>query len=72
MKNYFLNMAQFSNHGCEDTASFQSTDGITAVCTDSTSCHNCWQVGHDGDHCFFQVGDVVSVAELLSGGAEEE
>jgi hypothetical protein len=70
-KIYILDGATQYNHGCEDFAVYESTDGITAVCTQASSCHSCWQVGHDADHVFATVGDVVPVTKLLEWGAEE-
>lgn len=53
------------NHGCRDWASLDvlavnGNDSIDVVVIETSTCHSCWQVGHDRNHTheFSVVGDV--------------
>ena len=55
-----------NNHGCRDYAvgkiTGMSPDGDYIVkIIEAQSCHSCWQVGHDMNHIFYKVGDIVNV-----------
>jgi hypothetical protein len=53
------------NHGCTDYAIVESNDdGQTGVVIETQSCHSCWQVGHDSEHTFAEVGDRVTLRNL--------
>lgn len=55
------------NHGCADYAVFEYSAGdAVAVCIEATSCHECWQVGHDENHVYAVVGETLPVEELLA------
>lgn len=52
-----------SNHGCRDYAVLQYIGNGKAKVIEAQSCTSCWQVGHDQDHIFAEVGetwDIVS------------
>lgn len=63
---YILDPSDRYNHGCADYAIYRANGDGTATCTEANSCHSCWQVGHDDDHIYAEVGDVVSVRWLES------
>lgn len=65
MKRYILDAFPYYSHGCGDYAVFADNGDGTATCTVATSCHSCWQVGHDDSHTFYEVGEVVNVDDLL-------
>lgn len=49
------------NHGCQDSAiAYYIGDGKAKV-LESTSCHSCWQVGHDQEHTFLTEGEIIDV-----------
>lgn len=48
------------NHGCTDWAEGVVRPDLSSIkVTAANSCHSCWQVGHDKDHVFAEVGDVI-------------
>ena len=68
-----LSAAKHYTHGCTDAAIFQWADGeAVATCTAVTNCENCWQVGHGVGHLYFEIGDKMVVAELLSHPHRED
>ena len=60
----FSNAVAFS-HGCTNWATakivgIQRTKAkVYAQVIKAESCHSCWQVGHDADYTFCEVGDLV-------------
>jgi hypothetical protein len=65
-KTFRLESRRYYNHGCTDAATYEEMeDGIHAVCIDVTSCHSCWQVGHDSDHEYDYVGNVREIADIV-------
>ena len=73
MNTIILSASSHHTHGCTDVATFEWQDGETvATCTTVTNCHNCWQVGHDAGHLYFEVGDKMVVTELLAHPHREE
>lgn len=65
-KTYNLDASPRYNHGCEDWAVLQENqDGRTCTVINSNSCHNCWQVGHDQNHKYYQIGDILTIQEVL-------
>jgi hypothetical protein len=63
-KLYYSNAAPRYNHGCQDSATWQDNGDGTATCLEATSCHSCWQVGHDYDHIYAEVGEVRPIDAL--------
>ena len=49
------------NHGCMDVAVARYDGGTKWTVIEATSCHSCWQVGHDESHVFWSVGDVLEL-----------
>ena len=62
---YVLDPSSRYNHGCTAYAVFQGKGDGTAVCIKAESCNHCWQVGHDDNFIYAQVGDVISMENLL-------
>jgi hypothetical protein len=60
-----------SNHGCTDWAIAEYTGDGKAKIIDADSCHSCWQVGHDADHVFYEVGDEIDLADFRVAETEE-
>jgi len=57
--------SQGYNHGCQDyaVAEITAVNGDHHVVTtviEAQSCHSCWQVSHDADHVFAEIGDVLT------------
>lgn len=65
-KKYYLEAAHRYNHGCQDSAVYRDNGDGTATCIEAHTCRSCWQVGHDRDHVYAEVGDVVPVRDLLA------
>ena len=67
MKRYFeVNGGEQFNHGCSDYAVYQDNGDGTATCVEVSSCASCWQVGHDDQHVFALIGDVVPIKKFKS------
>ncbi len=57
--------AAANTHGCTDYCVVKRIDpGGGYVVTEAQSCSSCWQVGHDRDHVFATVGDVMTREEV--------
>lgn len=55
------------NHACEDFAVFTYAPGdVFAICVEARTCTSCWQVGHDEEHVYAEVGERIKVSSLLS------
>ena len=58
---------RFYDHGCVDysvSVIEAVSEGIlTCRVIEAQSCHSCWQVGHDANHIYAEVGDIWSVKE---------
>ena len=55
------------NHACEDFAVFTYAPGdLFAICVEARTCTSCWQVGHDEEHVYAEVGERIKVSSLLS------
>lgn len=55
------------NHACEDYAVFTYDPGdLFAICVEARTCTSCWQVGHDEEHVYAEVGERIKVSSLLS------
>jgi hypothetical protein len=50
------------NHGCMDYAVLRYDGDGKATVIAAQSCTSCWQVGHDDNHTFAQVGDVWDIS----------
>jgi hypothetical protein len=70
-KKYFLDGRAGYNHGCNDYAVYEDNGDGTATCIEAQSCSSCWQVGHDQNHVFAEVGEIESVEYLLKNCEEE-
>lgn len=70
MKSYknltYVDPSRQYNHGCTAYAVYQDRGDGTAICIEAESCNHCWQVGHDDNFIYAQVGDIISVADLLA------
>ncbi len=53
------------NHGCKDFAIIKSQGDGSGVVIEGTSCHDCWQVGHDENRVFHQKGDVIDLTDMV-------
>ena len=62
---YVLDPSRQYNHGCTAYAVYQDRGDGTAICIEAQSCNQCWQVGHDNNFIYAQVGDVISIEDLL-------
>ena len=49
------------NHGCRDSAVFEYIGDNKAKTIEASNCTSCWQVGHDQDHVFATIGEVISI-----------
>ena len=67
-KIYLLEAAPRYTHGCTDSAVYRDNGDGTATCTEVVNCQSCWQVGHDRDHVYAELGEVVPVETLLECG----
>lgn len=65
-KKYNLDPSRRYNHGCTDFAVFEDRGDGTAICVEANSCTSCWQVGHDHNNVYAEVGEVVTVEYLLN------
>lgn len=53
------------NHGCTDWAEGIVQPDLRSIkVTSVNSCHSCWQVGHDADHLFAKVGEVIALTDI--------
>ena len=57
-----------NNHGCRDYLVAAQLTETTAMVVEVASCDSCWQVGHDIDHVFADVGDVIEVEGIVPAG----
>jgi hypothetical protein len=62
-KKVYLTNENLYNHGCSNYAIgvIKSVSGqdVTIEITESNSCHSCWQVGHDADYTYHNVGETI-------------
>lgn len=63
MNTVIITNADQFNHGCRNEATVQLDSANTGVITNVNSCDSCWQVGHDANYTFAQVGDRVQLNE---------
>lgn len=52
------------DHGCRDLLVAEYIGKGEAVVISASNCTSCWQVGHDNDHIFATVGEVLKVNGL--------
>jgi hypothetical protein len=64
-KKYYLDVSHNYNHGCADSAVYEDNGNGTATCIEAHSCNSCWEVGHDDNHIYAEIGEIVSVDSLL-------
>jgi hypothetical protein len=64
-KIFYLDASPRYNHGCSDFAILEDNQDGTCTVIEVMSCHNCWQVGHDQDHEYYRIGDILSTQEVL-------
>lgn len=64
------NQSRF-NHGCQDWATVEVDDAGNGIVTEVHNCTSCWQVGHDANHVFAEVGDKVKVGTVDEYGESE-
>lgn len=62
------NTIQFSNahlfdHDCRNYAVATDNGDGTATVIEVQNCTSCWQVGHDSDHEYMRVGQVVVISD---------
>lgn len=60
-----------SNHGCNDWAVAEYLGNGKGKIVSAGSCHSCWQVGHDADHIFYEVGEEIDLADFKVAKTEE-
>jgi hypothetical protein len=60
-----------NSHGCRDSAVLRWNKWGTGTVVEVQSCNSCWQVGHDANHIFAEVGQEwpVDMAKLKPTGA---
>lgn len=63
---FYLDASSRYNHGCKDYAVLEDNQDGTATVIYACSCHSCWQVGHDQDHVYMVVGDVVPIEKVMA------
>lgn len=49
------------NHGCRDYSVMEYIGDGKAKVIEAQSCTSCWQVGHDQDHVFAEIGEVLDI-----------
>ena len=52
------------NHGCTEYAEFKKITDDKYKCIVARVCSNCWQVGHNGNQTFFEVGEIYTYDEI--------
>ena len=65
-KLYFLEASRRYNHGCTDCAVYRDNGDGTVTCIDVNNCTSCWQVGHDKDHMYAKIGEVIDLEDLMN------
>jgi len=63
---FYLDGSHNYNHGCCDLAVLQNNFDGTATVIQVQSCHSCWQVGHNQDHKYMILGDIIPIPTILA------
>ncbi|MDD2627811.1 MAG: hypothetical protein PHD20_02875 [Clostridia bacterium] len=63
---FYLDPSSRYNHGCSDFAVLEDNQDGTATVIKAESCHSCWQVGHDQDHIYYEIGDIVTIENIMT------
>jgi len=69
MKNkpfYFLDASPRYNHGCSDSATLKNNFDGTCTVVSTVNCHHNWQSGHNQDHEYMTIGEILTIDEVLN------